>query len=97
MFKNLRKLYGRASNGSPNRRNIKITITPETMELVEMFVDFGKGKYGSALFELAVRLLLVLSNDGEDIEMMSIELQKILNDVPRFARNLRLLAKYLEA
>jgi hypothetical protein len=96
MFKDIRKLYGRSQSGMSNRRVLKITMTPETFGALESSVEFGKGKYGSAYIELATRLLYTLSGNGENIQMISEELQKAgINQ--NFADNLRTLAKYLEA
>jgi len=95
-FKNMRRIYGRSKKGESNRRVIKITITPETMNLIEDHVEIGKGKYGSSLFELSARLMLALIGDGNDIEDMA----EIINnhiDSPNLSRNLRILSRYLEA
>jgi hypothetical protein len=95
-FSNIRSLSGRTKNGNSNRVNIKITLTPDTLELLKKEVEFGKGKYGSSLIELSIRTLLTLVGNGEDIEMLAKDLQQVSYS-PYMANNLRLLAKYLEA
>lgn len=90
----LRENYGRSKNG-PNRINRKMTITPETLSMMEVVVPSGKGKYGSAAFELALRMLLVLVSEGEDISMIGEELKRAVSS-PYFSRNLRMLADYMD-
>lgn len=95
-FKNLRKLYNKGSVATGTRRNIKITLTPETFKLLENEVPVGKGKFGSALIELSLRTFIVLVNNGEDIEYIAKEIA-VATDSPYLAANLRLLAKYVDS
>lgn len=97
MISNLRKLYGRSVKGK-NRRDIKISLTPETMDMITDAVEFGKGGDGSALIELSVRVLLSLVYDssGQNIEVIARELGATV-DSPYLSNNLRLLSKYIDA
>jgi hypothetical protein len=95
-FKNLRKLYGRSPNGSRSRSDIKISLTDETLSQLGSIVEIGKGKYGSPAIELSIRLMLFLMSDGEAAPDFAAELDKAV-DNPNFARNLRILSRYLES
>jgi len=96
MIGNLRRLYGRSSKGTSNRTSVRLTITPETMQALKKNMDYGPGKNGSAFFEVAARLLLVLIDPDAGLEAMASELQQVF-DGPSLARKMRILAKYLEA
>lgn len=91
----LRKIYGRAARGTSNRRNLKVTITPETCQMMDNAVGLGNGKYGSSIFELAVRLLLCLVTEGEDLSSIVVEIKQATSS-PYLVRNLTRLIRYLE-
>jgi hypothetical protein len=92
----LRKLFGRAERGGSTRRNIKLTITPSTVDMVDQVVGFGNGKYGSSYFEMSARLMTALITEGDYIDDIAIELKKTC-DSPYLARNLERLKRLLEA
>jgi len=96
VFHDLRKLYGRTANGQSNRQDIKITMTPDTLDLLKEHVEFGRGKNGSALIELSVRLMLSLVGEGNDLDMIAEELESSV-DSPYMSRNLQTLSRYLDA
>jgi hypothetical protein len=89
-LKNLRKLYGRSG-----RRNIKITLTPETLDLLEQLTEVGKGHNGSAAIELSLRLLIALVTSGENVEVVALELDKAC-DSPYLVGNIKQLARLME-
>lgn len=93
-LKALRALYGRSREGE-NRQNIKITITPSTIAMLQQALPLGKGKYGSATFELGLRLVLALATEGEEVETVTEELFKAV-DSPYLLNNCRSLASVME-
>jgi hypothetical protein len=95
--KGLRRIYGRSLDGVRNRTDIKISLTPETMNFMRQFVELGKGKYGSALVELAIRFACVMLSEGtdSDIRLVGSELLQGTNS-PYLVNNLRALATFIE-
>lgn len=93
-FDGLRKIRGHSKNG-PNRREMKIGMTPETFAIMEHVVPVGKGKFASALIETTLRAMLILVTEGEDIPMAGEELKMIIAS-PYFTNNLRALAAYID-
>jgi hypothetical protein len=93
-LKNLRKLYGRSGSGS-NRRTIKITLTPESLGLLEQLTEVGKGRNGSAVIELSLRLLIALVTSGENVDVVALELDKAC-DSPYLVNNIKRLARLME-
>jgi hypothetical protein len=92
--KGLRDLYKRAPSGQKNRREIKITMTPETMDILSSIVPVGRGKYGSAFIELSTRFLLALLAEGEDVDDIATELLYISRS-PYLENNIKRLLKIL--
>jgi hypothetical protein len=95
VLRNLRSLYGKSSNGSRNRRDIKLSLRPETVKLLEMHLELGKGRYASPFVEMSIRTVIALMTDGEDIEQVANEIKYVIES-PYLARNLRRLAKLIE-
>lgn len=93
--RSIRMLYGKSPIGEYNRKAIKISITPETMDMITKTVSFGKGRYGSAFIELAIRLLSALANSGEEIDLIANELYSV-NQSPYLRRNLLRLVKLMD-
>jgi hypothetical protein len=95
-FRQLRKLYGRSPNGESNRRNFRVTITPETFGMLSSIVEVGFGKYGSSFVELSIRLMFALVTQGEDLDQVAIELKNSCVS-PYLINNLKRLARLMEA
>lgn len=94
--KMLRKVQGRSQRGDKNRQCVKLTITPETVQMVDEFVGFGNGKYGSATFELGARLLVSILTEGDLIEDLALELSEI-SDSPFLVSNLERLTRLVKS
>jgi len=92
----LRTLYGRSDFGERNRESIRLSVTPETMEILKLFVNFGKGGYGSPFIELATRILCVLMSEGQDLELVANELNSAVSS-PFLRNNLISLARFVGA
>lgn len=91
----LRSKIGRSKDGSKNRIDIKISITPVTARMLFMAIPFGKGKYGSAFIEMAILLTLALFGNGEDIEYVSLLIREIMED-DSFQNNMETLKKLID-
>ena len=79
-LKRLRKLYPKGNSETSNRTVFRLTIRPETREIVENIVPFGKGLYGSPYIELAIRLFSVLlTGNEEDINIIFDEIYEVTN------------------
>lgn len=92
----LRKIRGRSPRGESNRRNVKMTITPETIQMVDEVAGFGNGKYGSAVFELGARLLVALVTEGDYVEDVALDLSEA-TDSPYILNNLDRLNRLMKA
>lgn len=90
-LRELRQQTGRAEIGETNRRPIAMSFTEETLSLVASVVPIGKGKYGSAFFELAARLLVMLLRNGEDITYENCRNMLEAINSPYFVRNLQIM------
>lgn len=91
----IRRLFGRSTLGNRNRKVLKITMTPGTVDWIKDTVDFGPGMDGSATIELGTRLLLALVTEGEMVDELSEDLSKVVNS-PYFMNNLRRLTRLME-
>lgn len=97
-YLNVKKLRGinrRSASGVRNRRDIKITITPETFTALSGHVRFGYGSYGSPLIELSIRLLLALIDNGEEIEQVCKDIKEVTNS-PYLQNNVRIFKEMME-
>ncbi len=79
------------------RRRFTLSLGETTIIALEEMVEFGKGKYGSAVIELATRVLLALvSEDPEAVDRVFTELVDGIKS-PYFARNFtRLYRLYMQ-
>lgn len=79
------------------RIKLKITIAPDTYDMIRETVTTGNGKYGSALIDLSIRLLCSLvSVNGDLVEELAIQLKQVTN-VTILVNNLKRLIRFLEA
>ena len=77
-LKKLRKIYPKGNLEKSNRTVFRLTIRPETREVVESIVPFGKGLYGSPFIELSIRLLAVLlTGNEEDVSIIFDEIREV--------------------
>jgi len=76
----LRMLYPKGSVGETNRKRIKITLTPETMLMMQHVVPVGKGLYGAPFIELATRFLFSIIIGGEEVDDIIRELKLVANN-----------------
>ena len=88
----LRKLRRRSGIGTRIKRNVKITLSQEIIDLINNIVGFGNGKYASPLIELSVKLLCELATSGENLPAITRELKEkcispyLINNVERLNR-----------
>ena len=69
------------------RKRLSITLGDDTIMALKDAVPYGRGKYGSAVIELSVRLLLALVAENPDaVEIIFSELIDGIKS-PYFARN----------
>jgi len=73
----LREVYARKGAGQRNRTNLRITVQTHTYSWLAFLVPVGRGQFGSAFCEVAIRFLLALVSDGEYLEQVVLELLKI--------------------
>lgn len=93
--KALRGIQGKSQPGKKNRRDIKITLTPETVAMLNRHVRIGPGSYGSPFIELSVRLLLAMIDNGEDIQEVAADIKRISRS-PYLSNNVRLFKETME-
>lgn len=65
--------------GTRNRKTIKITVLPETYSKLTELVEFGKGKYGSAVTDLALEFFFELVTEGNNLDEIAERLKGIAN------------------
>lgn len=94
-IKNLRKINVRSKPGVYNRRPVKLTLTPSTMDAMTQHVRFAKGGYGSPFIELSIRLLLAMIGNGEDMQSVCEDL-KLVSNSPYLYNNARLYKSIME-
>lgn len=94
-LRRLRKLYGKSVPGKKNRVNFKITITPETIDMLSQHVRLGFGGYGSPFIELSTRLLLAMIGNGEEIPAVCDDLKSISKS-PYLQNNVRIFKEFME-
>jgi hypothetical protein len=92
----LRNLYQRAENEKRNRVDIKISIMPESLEILKLYVPFGRGLYGSPFIELSLRSFAVLLSEGQDLQVIANEINSSVHS-PYLRNNLYALAKLLRS
>lgn len=90
----LRTLFGRRSIGAHNRKDIKISITPSTLNELTQIVEFGNGKYGSTIIELAIKLFVNLIDVGDNLKPTAEIISKVVNS-PYLISNLDRLRQLL--
>jgi len=91
----LNKLRRRSKKGNRVKADVRLTIMPETISMLDNIVGFGKGKYSSPLMDLATRFLLELATSGEDLPQIVHELKEkcispyLINNIERLNRMIK--------
>lgn len=79
----LRRLFPKTEAGEESvRQRIKLTIMEKTWGYLSALVPTGKGKYGSAMIEFSVRLLLAIiypPKDEKPLVLIADQMGKIFN------------------
>jgi hypothetical protein len=88
-------MIGRSKDGSRNRVDIKISLTPITSRMLFLAIPVGKGKYGSSFIEMAILLTLALFGNGEDIEYVASLVREVMTD-DSFQNNIESLKKLID-
>lgn len=97
----LKRLYnpdhvGRGTQGKVNRREVKITITPQTYLALEQVVRIGPGLYGSAAINLFIRVALALIGQLDLIRVAEEFALTASEDKHTLANNLRKMADFID-
>lgn len=69
----------KAPIGETGKVIIKVTVTPETKERLNLLAEYGKGKYGSAVIELAINLLYELVTEGNNLDEVAAKIKSIVS------------------
>lgn len=71
---------GRTSeSGTRNRKTIKLTVMPDTYNKLTELAEFGKGKYGSAVTDIALELFYELVTEGNNLDDIAQRVKGIAN------------------
>lgn len=93
----LRRLYnpenvGRGTEGKKSRYDLHPTLTYMTYLILTRAVPVGKGRYGSSVVELAIRLMMAVVCRSIPINKVAEELSLSVLDRVTLAKNLKELA-----
>jgi hypothetical protein len=97
----LRRLYnidntGRGIKDKKSRYDMHTTITFITFYHLTKAIPVGRGMYGSAVVELAIRLLVAVVNKSVPLDKIAEELAVSITDRSELSMNLKLLANLID-